>query len=74
MYKKHPHTSAVEQASARMSKVIQSFKGEPSFMQTQTDATTRRHEMLDSAAPDVQAWKGRLTQEQLERLAKMDND
>lgn len=74
MYKKHPHTSAVEQASARMSKVIQSFKGEPSFMQTQTDRTQARHDALADAAPDVQAWKGRLTMDQLEALAKLDRD
>ena len=72
--KRHPHTNAVEIASSRMTKVIDSFKGEPRFMQTTSDRTSKRHERLDSAAPDVQAWKSRLTMEQLERLAKLDTD
>ena len=58
-----------------MERVIQRFSGEPQFMQKTTDPrTAARHARIDSAAPDVQAFKGRLTMEQLEKLARMDND
>lgn len=70
--KKHPHTSSVEMAAARMEKVISSFSGEPRFMQTRSDRTEARHARIDSAAPDVRSWKDRLPLEMVEKLARMD--
>ena len=73
--KKHPHTTSVEIASKRIDAVLERFDNMPRFMQKHIDPRTiARHERIDSAAPDVQAWKGRLTLEQIEKLAKLDGD
>ena len=59
-------------AADTMDRVIANFGQEPRFMQEQSGRTAARHARIAQAAPDVQAWKGKIPLEMVERLQRLD--
>lgn len=58
-----------------LQKVIDSFGQDTPFMSDSASARTQaRRKVVDSAAPDIQALKGTLSNGLVERLARLDVD
>lgn len=68
----HPHTHAVHAAARNLDAVAKLLGEGPKFMDTPQSRLKARYAALDQAAPDVQAWKGRLPLEMIEKLHAAD--
>jgi hypothetical protein len=70
-----PETRATKMAGDDIQRVIESFKGEPRFMnQPRSAATQRLHELIDQSPLAKQMINQGFTQEFAERVAKIERD
>lgn len=65
--KDHP----VHHAAAAIDRTVELLR-EQRMMPHPDPRTAARHQMIDDAAPDIQAWKGRLPLSMIHKLAKTD--
>lgn len=64
----------VKRAAAMMDATIAALRTHQDLVHAPPTPASRRHERIDSAAPDIQAMKPHLTLEMLDKLAKLDQE